>query len=84
MCPFCLASMGLIVVSATSIVRWTLKILFSLNKRPYRHGQLCRHLGRVSQRRLARTLRNLESTRLFARRVSRRRSGFACHCLCPI
>lgn len=52
------------------IGRWTPKILFSLNKRPYRHGQLRRHLGRVSQRMLTRTLRNLESTGLIARRVT--------------
>ena len=52
------------------IGRWTPKVLFSLNKRPYRHGQLRRHLGRVSQRMLTRTLRNLESTGLIARRVT--------------
>jgi hypothetical protein len=34
--------------------RWTPRILFSLNNRPYRHGQLRRHLGRVSQRMLTR------------------------------
>jgi DNA-binding HxlR family transcriptional regulator len=51
------------------IGRWTPKILFSLNKRPYRHGQLRRHLGRVSQRMLTRTLRNLVFTGLIARRV---------------
>jgi DNA-binding HxlR family transcriptional regulator len=52
------------------IGRWTPKILFSLNKRPYRHEQLRRYLGRVSQRMLRRTLRNLESTGLIARRVT--------------
>jgi DNA-binding HxlR family transcriptional regulator len=51
--------------------RWTPKILFSLIRRPYRHGQLRRHLGSVSQRMLTRTLRNLESTGLIARRVTR-------------
>ena len=53
------------------IGRWTPKILFSLKERPYRHGQLRRHLGSVSQRMLTRTLRNLESTGLIARRVTR-------------
>jgi DNA-binding HxlR family transcriptional regulator len=51
------------------IGRWTPKILFSLKDRPYRHGQLRRSLGSVSQRMLTRTLRNLESTGLIARRV---------------
>jgi DNA-binding HxlR family transcriptional regulator len=53
------------------IGRWTPKILFSLKERPYRHGQLRRHLGSISQRILTRTLRNLESTGLIARRVTR-------------
>jgi DNA-binding HxlR family transcriptional regulator len=51
------------------IGRWTPKILFSLRERPYRHGELRRQLGSVSQRMLTRTLRNLESTGLVARRV---------------
>jgi DNA-binding HxlR family transcriptional regulator len=53
------------------IGRWTPKILFSLKKRPHRHGELRRHLGNVSQRMLTRTLRDLESTGLIARRVTR-------------
>lgn len=53
------------------IGRWTPKILFSLKRRPYRHGQLRRHLGSISQRMLTRTLRNLESTGLIARRITR-------------
>jgi len=53
------------------IGRWTPKVLFSLKERPYRHGQLRRHLGSVSQRMLTRTLRNLESTGLIARQVTR-------------
>ena len=53
------------------IGRWTPKILFSLKERPHRHGELRRHLGSVSQRMLTRTLRNLESTGLIARRVTR-------------
>jgi len=52
------------------IGRWTPKILFSLKERPYRHGQLRRQLGSVSQRMLTRTLRNLESAGLIARRVT--------------
>ena len=51
------------------IRRWTPKILFSLKRRPYRHGQLRRHLGSISQRMLTRTLRNLQSTGLIARRI---------------
>jgi DNA-binding HxlR family transcriptional regulator len=53
------------------IGRWTPKILFSLKEGPYRHGQLRRHIGSVSRRMLTRTLRNLESTGLIARRVTR-------------
>jgi DNA-binding HxlR family transcriptional regulator len=51
------------------IGRWTPKILFLLNDRPYRHGQLRRRVGTVSQRMLTRTLRNLESLGLITRRV---------------
>ena len=53
------------------IGRWTPRILFSLQERPHRHGELRRHLGHISQRMLTRTLRNLESTGLIARRVTR-------------
>ena len=53
------------------ISRWTPKILFSLKERPYRHGELRRQLGSVSQRMLTRTLRNLESAGLIARRVTK-------------
>jgi DNA-binding HxlR family transcriptional regulator len=56
--------------SSIFIGRWTPKILFSLRDRPYRHGQLRRQLGRVSQRMLTRTLRRLESAGLIARRVA--------------
>jgi DNA-binding HxlR family transcriptional regulator len=56
---------------ALFIGRWTPKVLFSLKERPYRHGELLRHLGRVSQRMLTRTLRDLESTGLVAKRVTR-------------
>jgi DNA-binding HxlR family transcriptional regulator len=47
--------------------------LVSLKERPHRHGELRRHLGSVSQRMLTRTLRNLESAGLIARRVTRSR-----------
>ncbi|MGH7001000.1 MAG: winged helix-turn-helix transcriptional regulator [Stellaceae bacterium] len=53
------------------IGRWTPKILFALKERPHRHGELRRQLGRVSQRMLTRTLRDLESAGLIARRVTR-------------
>ena len=56
------------------IGRWTPKVLFSLKERPHRHGQLRRRIGRVSQRMLTRTLRNLESTGLITRRVTRSRA----------
>ena len=56
--------------SSIFIGRWTPKILFSLRDRPYRHGQLRRQLGSVSQHMLTRTLRNLESAGLIARRVT--------------
>jgi DNA-binding HxlR family transcriptional regulator len=58
------------VASSIFIGRWTPKVLFSLDERPYRHGQLRRRLGSVSQRMLTRTLRNLESAGLIARRVT--------------
>ena len=53
------------------IGRWTPKVLFSLRERPYRHGQLRRRIGSVSQHMLTRTLRNLQSTGLITRRVTR-------------
>ena len=53
------------------IGRWAPRILFSLHERPHRHGELRRHLGDISQRMLTRTLRDLESTGLIARRVMR-------------
>jgi len=59
------------MVSPIFIGRWTPKVLFSLKERPYRHGQLRRHIGIVSQHMLTRTLRNLESTGLITRRVTR-------------
>jgi DNA-binding HxlR family transcriptional regulator len=61
---------GSIMPSPIFIGRWTPKVLFSLKERPHRHGELRRHLGSVSQRMLTRTLRNLESAGLIARRVT--------------
>jgi DNA-binding HxlR family transcriptional regulator len=57
------------VAARIFIGRWTPRILFSLKKRSRRHGELRRDLGNVSQRMLTRTLRNLESAGLIARRV---------------
>jgi DNA-binding HxlR family transcriptional regulator len=62
---------GLKTVPPIFIGRWTPRILFSLKDRPYRHGQLRRRLGSVSQRMLTRTLRSLEFTGLIVRRVTR-------------
>ncbi|MGH6811785.1 MAG: winged helix-turn-helix transcriptional regulator [Methylocella sp.] len=56
------------------IGRWTVNILFMLEERPHRHAQLRRRLGTISQRMLTRTLRNLESTGLISRKVTRSRS----------
>ena len=53
------------------IGRWTPRVLFFLKRRPCRHGELRRQLGNVSQRMLTRTLRNLESAGLIARRMTR-------------
>jgi DNA-binding HxlR family transcriptional regulator len=58
------------VAARIFIGRWTPKILFSLEKRSRRHGALRRDLGSVSQRMLTRTLRNLVSAGLVARRVT--------------
>ena len=58
------------MASSSFIGRWTPRILFSLKDRPYRHGQLRRQLGTVSQRMLTRSLRNLESAGLIDRRVT--------------
>ncbi len=56
------------------IGRWTPKILFSLKEKPYRHGELRRNVGNVSQHMLTRTLRNLESTGLITRRATKSRA----------
>ena len=62
---------GLEMASSIFIGRWTPKILFLLDEGSYRHGQLRRRLGSVSQRMLTRTLRNLESAGLIERHVTR-------------
>ena len=56
------------------IGRWTPRVLFSLKEKPYRHAELRRNVGNVSQRMLTRTLRNLESTGLITRRTTRSRA----------
>jgi len=53
------------------IGRWTVKIMYSLQEGPQRHGRLRRRLGNASQRMLTRTLRNLESAGLVTRQVLR-------------
>ena len=62
------------MTAAIFIGRWTPKVLFSLKEKPYRHGELRRLLGGISQRMLTKTLRNLESTGLIARHVTRSKS----------
>jgi DNA-binding HxlR family transcriptional regulator len=56
------------------IGKWTFKIMDSLKKGSRRHGQLRRELGNISQRMLTRTLRNLESSGLIDRQVTRSKS----------
>lgn len=56
------------------IGKWTVRILFLLEERTYRHAQLRRRLGAISQRMLTRTLRNLESTGFISRQVTQSRS----------
>ena len=46
-----------------------------LEERPYRHGKLRRRLGTISQRMLTRTLRNLESSGLISRKITRSPKG---------
>jgi DNA-binding HxlR family transcriptional regulator len=57
--------------SAIFIGKWTPRVLFLLKERPYRHGELRRHLDGISQRMLTKTLRSLESTGLVGRRVTK-------------
>jgi DNA-binding HxlR family transcriptional regulator len=56
-------------VSTIFIGKWTVQVISALQERPHRHGQLLRRLRNISQRMLTRTLRNLESAALIARRV---------------
>lgn len=58
-------------VGSVYIGRWTPKVLFSLEGRPHRHGELRHRLRGISQRMLTRTLRELESTGLVGRRETR-------------
>jgi DNA-binding HxlR family transcriptional regulator len=55
-------------ISTIFVGRWTVNILFCLQKNPHRHTELRRRLDGVSQRMLTKTLRNLESTGLISRR----------------
>ena len=59
------------------IGKWTPKILSRLYEKSHRHGELRRRLGNISQRMLTRTLRNLESAGLIARRTTNSKSPFA-------
>src|SRR5215471_11144822 len=72
------------VVSTIFIGKWTAEILSCLQKKPFRHGELLRQLEGVSQRILTRTLRNLESAGLIARRVTRAKSIAVEYSLTPI
>jgi DNA-binding HxlR family transcriptional regulator len=51
------------------IGKWTPRILFSLDERPHRYGELRRQVASVSQRMLTRSLRKLEETGLITKRV---------------
>jgi DNA-binding HxlR family transcriptional regulator len=62
------------MVASIFIGRWIPRVLFSLKERPYRHGQLRRELGNISQRMLTRTLRHLESAGLIARSLTQSKS----------
>jgi DNA-binding HxlR family transcriptional regulator len=62
------------VTPALFIGKWTVRILFLLEERPHHHGELRRRLGAISQRMLTHTLRNLETTGLISREVTRSRS----------
>lgn len=53
--------------STIFIGKSTLKILYSLKEKSYRHSQLRRSLGGISQQILTRALRNLESAGLIDR-----------------
>ena len=72
------------VASTIFIGKWTVEILSVLQKRPYRHGELLRQLGGVSQRILTRTLHNLKSAGLVARRLTKSRSIAVEYSLTPM
>ena len=57
-------------VTTIFIGKWTPKILSILHEKSHRHGELRRRLENISQRILTRTLRNLESAGLIARRAT--------------
>ena len=60
-----------LIPSPIFIGKWTPRILFSLEGRPHRHGELRRQLVSVSQRMLTRSLRKLEAGGLISKRVIR-------------
>ena len=72
------------LASTIFIGKWTVEILSCLRQEPYRHGELLRELKGVSQRVLTRTLRNLETAGLVARRVTRSRSIAVEYSLTPM
>ena len=78
------SGLGSRVVSTIFIGRWTVEILSCLKKRPHHHGELLRCVEGVSQRILTRTLRNLESGGLVARRVMTARSVAVEYSLTPV
>jgi len=63
-------TLGSKMMTSIFICRWTPKDCKSLHEKPYRHGELRRHLRGVSQRMLTRTLRSLESSGLITRSAS--------------
>jgi len=66
------------------IGKWTVQIMYALKKRSHRHGELRRRLGRISQRMLTRTLRNLTSAGLISRRVTHVRPVAVEYALTPL
>jgi len=70
--------------STIFIGKWTVMILSCLQAKPHRHGKLLRRLKGISQRILTRTLRNLESAGLVARRVTASKSVAVEYSLTPV
>ena len=66
------------------IGKWTVQIMYVLQERSHRHGELRRRLGGISQRMLTRTLRNLTSAGLIARCVTRVKPAAVEYALTPL